>query len=487
MVERALDGDRLAAPARRADHEAELELDVEPALGPKPARRPRAQLAARAADRRAADDDRRRRARGSRRAGGASWAAAARRRAGTSARRSRVVARGVEVDVVGDRERQVRLDVVEAVDAVAAREQLARMAARLGPRRAARRQQPIEAPSGEPAAERREVDDEVAGAEPHARVAAAAGEDAERGTTARSSQRLPCRAVADDLHVAWSGAGEPVLLVHGSFTPAAPTFAAQAPLADEFRVGLLDRRGFGANPDVERVDFERDAEDIAALLVEPTHLVGHSYGGVGCLLAAAARPESVRSLTVIEPPAFAVAAGDPVRERAGRPDRGRLRGRRIPFERYARFVEAWGFPRPSAAAIARRDVRALVASAGERLPAEATIPLAELAAAPYPKLVVSGDWDDAPPVARRIAGRAFGRRLRRPRAGARRRAAPDPRNHPLPAAGGRRLQRPAARVHARADLRSVALSTLECLRKGGVQRVVGRRHASTDTVPLPCR
>ena len=93
-----------------------------------------------------------------------------------------------------------------------------------------------------------------------------------------------------DLHVAWSGAGDPVLLVHGSFTPAAATFAALAPLADEFRLGLLDRRGFGASPDVERVDFERDGEDIAALLAEPMHLVGHSYGGTGRLLAAARDP-----------------------------------------------------------------------------------------------------------------------------------------------------------------------------------------------------
>ena len=41
------------------------------------------------------------------------------------------------------------------------------------------------------------------------------------------------------------------------------------------------------------------------------HLVGHSYGGVVSLLAAAAVPERVRSLTVIEPPCTAVAAGNP--------------------------------------------------------------------------------------------------------------------------------------------------------------------------------
>ena len=40
-------------------------------------------------------------------------------------------------------------------------------------------------------------------------------------------------------------------------------------------------------------------------LPDGVHLVGHSYGGVIALLAAAAVPERVRSLTVIEPPATA--------------------------------------------------------------------------------------------------------------------------------------------------------------------------------------
>jgi pimeloyl-ACP methyl ester carboxylesterase len=213
--------------------------------------------------------------------------------------------------------------------------------------------------------------------------------------------------MADALHVSWSGAGEPVLLVHGSFTPASRTFAEQASLADEFRLGLVDRRGFGASPATERVDFERDAEDIAALLGEPAHLVGHSYGGVACLLAAARRPDGVRSLTVIEPPALALIAGDPAAEK--------LRTRiAVAFEEaadasdlYARFVEAWGFPRPSETALARRDHRALAASVGERPPGEAQIPLDALARARLPTLVVSGGWEDTPPEAQALAGHAF--------------------------------------------------------------------------------
>jgi pimeloyl-ACP methyl ester carboxylesterase len=212
--------------------------------------------------------------------------------------------------------------------------------------------------------------------------------------------------MADALHVSWSGAGEPVLLVHGSFATAR-TFAEQAPLADEFRLGLVDRRGFGASPGTERVDFERDAADLAALLDEPAHLVGHSYGGIGCLLAAARRPEGVRTLTVIEPPALALAAGDPAVDALLRRVADVFAEASDPADVFARFVEAWGLPRPGAEALASRDARSLAASAGERGPWEAQIPLETLAAARLPILVVSGGWEEMPPAAQEVAGRAF--------------------------------------------------------------------------------
>ena len=45
-------------------------------------------------------------------------------------------------------------------------------------------------------------------------------------------------------------------------------------------------------------DFEEDARDIAALLCDGAHLVGHSYCAIGALYAAALRPQAVRSLMV---------------------------------------------------------------------------------------------------------------------------------------------------------------------------------------------
>jgi hypothetical protein len=43
----------------------------------------------------------------------------------------------------------------------------------------------------------------------------------------------------------------------------------------------------------------------------------------------------------------------------------------------------------------------------ERSPSEAEIPLDLLARQPFPKLVVCGDWRDAPPAAQRRAGAIF--------------------------------------------------------------------------------
>src|SRR5438067_13320137 len=88
----------------------------------------------------------------------------------------------------------------------------------------------------------------------------------------------------------------------------------QRPLADVYRLVLVDRRGFGSSPGPDAGDWESDAADIAALLSRGSHLVGQSYGGVSSLLAAARRPDAVLSLTVIEPPALGLVRDDPVAE-----------------------------------------------------------------------------------------------------------------------------------------------------------------------------
>lgn len=134
-----------------------------------------------------------------------------------------------------------------------------------------------------------------------------------------------------------------------------------------------------------------DAGDVAEVLGAGAHLVGHSYGGVVALLAAARRPEAVRSLAVIEPPAFALAAGDGAVQAFIARVQGLLAAGLTPAQFLPRFVEAVGgdpgrLPRPLPPPL----IRAASVQMHGRWPWEADVPLEALAAAPFPKLVLSG-------------------------------------------------------------------------------------------------
>ena len=181
-----------------------------------------------------------------------------------------------------------------------------------------------------------------------------------------------------------------LLLVHGSVVNGQATWGAQRPLEERFELVIPNRRGFPPGPDVERVDFEDEAVWLEQYLEPGTHLVGHSYGGVISLFAAARRPELLRSLTVIEPPAFGVARGNPVADAFV--ERATLlweNGERVPEAFLRRFLTAVGSSVPTGDFTPEllQGARALMV---ERYPWEAEIPLDELARTPFPKLVVSG-------------------------------------------------------------------------------------------------
>jgi len=183
--------------------------------------------------------------------------------------------------------------------------------------------------------------------------------------------------------------------VHGSVVNADLTWNAQRPLAEQFEIVAPNRRGFPPGPDVERVDFEDEAVWLKQFLRPGTHLVGHSYGGVIALLAAAAHPESVRSLTVIEPPAFGVARAVPAADEfMERIEEHWTFGPRDPAEFLGGFLALVGssIPPGSFSPELVQGARTLMV---ERSPAEAVIPIEELARAPFPKLIVSGGHSPA--------------------------------------------------------------------------------------------
>jgi pimeloyl-ACP methyl ester carboxylesterase len=90
-----------------------------------------------------------------------------------------------------------------------------------------------------------------------------------------------------------SGAGPPLLLVHGT-TADHTTFRALGPrLESHVAIHAIDRRGRGASGDTPPYSIEREFEDVAvvaaALAAEtgrPVPVFGHSYGGRSALGAA---------------------------------------------------------------------------------------------------------------------------------------------------------------------------------------------------------
>jgi pimeloyl-ACP methyl ester carboxylesterase len=211
------------------------------------------------------------------------------------------------------------------------------------------------------------------------------------------------------LHVTVWGRGEPAVFVHGSMSWGESTWAEQRPLEESFRLLLVNRRGFGDSPGPDAGDWEADADDIAALLSEPAHVVGQSYGAVSSLLAAARVPNAVRSLTVIEPPALGLARGDATVEEFIRRISDAKANATDPDDSRRRFYAAFGFNVPEGSLTTGHELRAAASSWRERPPWDADIPLDMLRAAAFPKLVVRGAWDNAPPQAREIGMRSLHR------------------------------------------------------------------------------
>ncbi|MBS4101385.1 alpha/beta fold hydrolase [Tsukamurella paurometabola] len=200
----------------------------------------------------------------------------------------------------------------------------------------------------------------------------------------------------------------PAIFVHGVFTwgdDETYGFAAQRPLAGERTLLLVDRRGYGRSPDTDRSDFDTDAEDLVALLdtcPDGAHLVGHSNGGLAAMLAAARRPEAVRSLALIQPSALRAAADHPaVRALLDRAAHAGTPPDPEPADFLRLSTEGMGMPMPEPTPERLRAVRT---SMRERPVWEADPPLQPLAAAPWPALVITGTWDDAPEEYRRYAG-----------------------------------------------------------------------------------
>lgn len=120
---------------------------------------------------------------------------------------------------------------------------------------------------------------------------------AEPVVVAEEGVRLPCRD--------WGGPGPDVLLLHGLAGYAGEWGTLAAKLTQRFRVVAFDQRGHGSadrHPgDVSRAAYVADVVAVAEQLelTRPV-LVGQSLGGHTAMLTAAAHPDLVRGLVLVE-------------------------------------------------------------------------------------------------------------------------------------------------------------------------------------------
>lgn len=101
------------------------------------------------------------------------------------------------------------------------------------------------------------------------------------------------------------GSGPPLVLVHGAFSDQKTNWEYVKSLFEkEFTVYAIARRGRGETDTTKGHSLEDESSDVAAIIHsigEPVFLLGHSYGALTALGAAAKAPNRIRKLILYEP------------------------------------------------------------------------------------------------------------------------------------------------------------------------------------------
>lgn len=228
------------------------------------------------------------------------------------------------------------------------------------------------------------------------------------------------------LHVDERGsAGDPLaVVIHSAGLTGGETLDLFGLAIPGYRVLAPDRTNYGQSP-ASRVGgagrsqggvaavamLDDDAADIVELLEPDGHLLGYSYGGVVALRIAGRHPERVRSLTLLEPPAFQLIPDDPDASATRKRIEDATAG---PFDDAASYWRAFMVgafvepPIPPDAIPADRQE----ASRREQVPWDVEIDLEPIRAAGVPTLAISGDWDPGfVAVARHVADALGGRHV----------------------------------------------------------------------------
>ena len=192
------------------------------------------------------------------------------------------------------------------------------------------------------------------------------------------------------------GTGPEVLLVHGGASPAT-TWNGLEHLSKRWTLAYVFRRGFDPSPQPPggRQDFELDAADLIGVLNNRRHIVAHSYGAVGTVIAAIQRPAQVRSLTLLEPALF-LPVDDPEVARFRRMgDAVLTHGLDTEPAALHEFLKIAGAPVGDQGPLPKEVLRGVRRAHGSRSPGEARPALDVLRDAKIPTLVASGDHHPA--------------------------------------------------------------------------------------------
>ena len=92
----------------------------------------------------------------------------------------------------------------------------------------------------------------------------------------------------------------PLLIAHGLFGSARNWGAIAKRLSDTRQVTTVDMRNHGESPWADSHSYEDLSADLAALLDQPTDILGHSMGGKTSMVLALGHPEMVRKLVVAD-------------------------------------------------------------------------------------------------------------------------------------------------------------------------------------------
>jgi pimeloyl-ACP methyl ester carboxylesterase len=146
-----------------------------------------------------------------------------------------------------------------------------------------------------------------------------------------------------------NSASPPLLMLHATGLCAWPWKPIARELAKRYRVLAFDQRGHGdTDPSDKGYRFEHAGEDLAAIIqalgLERPRMIGHSSGGLACIIAATLAPASLGPVVLVETRVSDDPATAPTQDLNRRADRTRMK--RAVWESRAAMFEAY---RPRAA------------------------------------------------------------------------------------------------------------------------------------------